>query len=149
MEFKDVIISITGSQQFSDEYIDSIELITSGQYCFNDGECRLTYMESDLTGLDGTQTSFTVEPFGVTMLREGTLNSRMVFEEGKKHYFLYETPFGSSTMGVDTHRIDMQLGENGGDMEIDYAIDFDNSFVGKNKFIIKVYDQKDGTPWQI
>jgi len=149
MEFKDVIISITGSQQYGDDYTDSVELITSGQYSFNGGESTLTYMESELTGLDGTQTSFTVEPFGVTMLREGTLNSRMVFEEGKKHYFLYETPFGSSTMGVDTQRINNQFTENGGDMEIDYAIDFDNSFVGKNKFIIKVYEQKDGTSWQI
>ena len=149
MEFKDVLISITGSQEYGDDFTDSVELITSGQYSFNGGESTLTYMESELTGLEGTQTSFTVEPFGVTMLREGTLNSRMVFEEGRKHYFLYETPFGSSTMGVDTQRINMQLTESGGDMEIDYAIDFDNSFVGKNKFIIKVFEQKDGAVWQI
>ena len=149
-EMKDVIISITGTQRYSDVFDDSIELVTAGQYSFSNGEGRLTYMESELTGMEGTRTSFIVEPFGVTLQREGRMNSRMVFEEGKKHHFLYETPFGAATMGVDTRRINMRLGEDGGDMEIDYSIDFDNAFVGRNKFIIKVREQqRNDIKWQI
>ena len=83
------------------------------------------------------------------MTREGKLNSRMVFEEGKKHNFLYETPFGATTMGVNTKSISIDLNENGGDMEIDYVVDFQHSIVGRNMFKINVREQKDDVKWQI
>ena len=142
MEMKDVIISITGVQHAEDGERDSIELVTDGKYCFTGEETFFSYMESELTGLEGTRTSFSIGPLGVIMSREGNLNTRMVFQEGKKHYFLYETPYGSMTMGVDTHKIKNCLGEHGGDMEIDYVLDFDHAVVGRNKFRIHVQEQK-------
>ena len=144
MEIKDVIISITGTQNFSPGDDDTIELVTDGKYSFSDGETTLTYMESELTGLEGTKTSFKVGPMGVVMSREGALNSSMVFEEGRKHFFLYETPYGSATMGVNTSRILTTLGEHGGKMEIDYVVDFDHSVVGRNKFVIDIREQHPG-----
>lgn len=143
MRMKDVIISITGTQSYPHGYDDSIELVTDGKYCYrNDrGESLLTYMESDLTGLEGTKTSFTVGPLGVILQREGSSNSRMVFEEGRKHVFLYETPYGATTMGVDTRKVNNTLSEHGGGMEIDYAIDVDNAVVGRNKFIISIREK--------
>ena len=99
--------------------------------------------------MEGTKTSFEISPLGVIMTREGKLNSRMVFEEGKKHNFLYETPFGATTMGVNTKSISIDLNENGGDMEIDYVVDFQHSIVGRNMFKINVREQKDDVKWQI
>ena len=49
-------------------------------------------MESELTGMEGTKTSFIFSPEEVVLSREGTLTSRMVFREGKKSTFLYDTP---------------------------------------------------------
>ena len=138
---KDVIISITGTQTNENGIDDNIELITTGQYRWTEGSGTFTYMESELTGLDGTKTSFKVEDFGVTMSREGAMNSRMVFEEGKKHHFLYETPFGSAMMGVETHKVETDMDEHGGFMEIDYVIDFEYSVVGRNKFVINVREK--------
>jgi uncharacterized beta-barrel protein YwiB (DUF1934 family) len=144
MEMKDVIISITGIQQREQEDDDTVELVTAGKYGMEDGEIRFSYWESELTGLEGTRTSFDVSPMGVVMSREGRLNSQMVFQEGKKHCFLYETPFGSATMGVNTHRIKNRLSEHGGEMEIDYVIDFDHTVVGRNKFLIHVRESGTG-----
>jgi uncharacterized beta-barrel protein YwiB (DUF1934 family) len=142
MKMKDVIISITGVQHSEEGQKNSIELVTDGEYGFSNGESAFSYMESELTGLEGTRTSFTVGPMGVVMSREGNMNTRMVFEEGKKHYFLYDTPYGSATMGVNTHKIKAQMGEHGGEMEIDYVIDFEHAVVGRNKFIINVRESK-------
>lgn len=138
MTMKDVIISITGIQSSSGGEPNAVELITDGKYSFNDGEGVFSYMESNLTGLEGTRTSFTVNPGVVVMSREGSLNTQMIFQNGKKHFFLYDTPYGSATMGVDTHRIHSLLGEHGGYMEIDYVIDFENTIVGRNQFRINV-----------
>jgi len=152
MEMKDVMIMITGSQRYGSGADDhnTMQLVTDGQYCYSDGETTLTYMESELTGLEGTKTSFTVRPESVVLAREGTVNSRMVFEEGKKHTFLYQKPMGAATMGVDTSRIRTSLGEHGGYMEVDYTVDVDHSVVGRNQFKIQVKEpQKGDVRWQI
>ena len=138
---KDVIISITGSQYEASGPEDAIELVTDGQYCYKNGSGTLTYMESELTGMEGTKTSFIFSPEEVVLSREGTLTSRMVFREGKKRTFLYDTPYGSTTMGLDTHSIRSTLGERGGELEIDYIVDFDHAVVGRNRFKINVKEQ--------
>ncbi|MEA4895769.1 MAG: DUF1934 domain-containing protein [Oscillospiraceae bacterium] len=142
MKMKDVIISIRGTQNDTQGEDNIIELETDGMFAYENGEGILSYMESELTGLDGTKTSFVISPMGVVMTREGSLNSRMVFEKGKKHNFLYETPFGAATMGVDTTNISMSFDEHGGNMQIDYVVDFQHSVVGHNMFNIKVSEQR-------
>ncbi|MBQ3276758.1 MAG: DUF1934 domain-containing protein [Oscillospiraceae bacterium] len=141
MQMKDVIISVTGVQQGADGP-DSMELVTAGQYGVSADEIRLTWEESELTGMEGTRTSLTVQPGSVVLSREGKLNTSMEFEEGKKHYFLYETPFGSATMGLDTHRIRSRLGTHGGDMEIEYVVDMNQNVVGRNRFYIQVREPR-------
>jgi uncharacterized beta-barrel protein YwiB (DUF1934 family) len=134
---KDVIISIIGTQRMEDG-TESIELVTDGKYSFDADKSVLTYMESEITGMNGTKTTFEVGKNLITMIREGTVNSQMIFEKGKKHVFLYETPFGAATLGVNTHRIKSGLGEHGGDMELEYAVDVDNMRLGTNAFRINV-----------
>ncbi len=142
---KDVIISITGTQDAPQGEDNTIELVTEGKYCFKDGRGKLTYMESELTGMAGTKTSFTFSPDEVVLSREGTLTSCMIFRQGTKTTFLYDTPYGSTTMGLDTHSIRSTLGEKGGEMEIDYIVDFDHAVVGRNKFKINVREQARGS----
>ena len=143
MDMKKVMISIKGTQHYANNEDDSIELITDGEYAYGPGgEGLLTYQESELTGLEGTRTSFLIRPDVVTMERMGTINSRMVFEEGRKHHFLYDTPYGAATMGVNTQRIAMALGEHGGEMEIDYMLDFEHTVIGHNRFLINIREAR-------
>ena len=144
MNMRDVMISITGIQDDPTGSTDKVELVTAGQYGFEEGKARFTYEESDLTGLNGTRTTFTISPMGVVLRREGSLNTEMVFQAGKKNHFLYETPFGSATMGVDTRRIDTSFWEHGGELRLDYDIDFNHTPMGSNKFIINVRENKHG-----
>ena len=140
---KNVIISIKGLQDNPGNGENMIELVTDGLFSYNKGNASLSYMESELTGLDGTKTTFDISPLSVVMTREGTLNSQMIFEEGRKHTFVYDTPFGSTTMGVNTSRVSIDMNEHGGDMEIDYLVDFQQSVVGHNIFLINVREQRE------
>jgi len=135
---KDVIISIKGAQRPVMAEEDDIEFITSGEYCLDGTEAVFSYMESEMTGLEGTRTTFRVSPQMVTLTREGTMTAQMVFEQGKKHLFLYETPDGAMSMGVDTRRLRSGMGASGGEMEIEYTIDVDSVVVSENSFIINV-----------
>ena len=142
MRMRDVIISVTGVQQGVNGP-DAMELVTAGQYGQDEKETLLTWQESELTGMEGTKTSLRVQRDGVVLSREGKLNTRMEFEEGKKRYFLYETPFGSATMGLNTRRIVNRLGLHGGEIEIDYSVDMDQTVVGRNRFFIRVQEPRE------
>ena len=134
-----VIISIKGKQLYTDAGADEMELVTAGELR-REGEGRYTisYQETELTGLEGTTTVVQVDGPRVTLLREGSINSQMVFEEGQRHLSMYETPYGSLSVGVHTHRMRSTLGEGGGDLEIDYAIEIDHLVAGQNLFRMNV-----------
>ena len=133
---KDVIITIKGSSPGEPD--EPVELVTNGEYCYGRDKTVFSYMESEITGMEGTRTTFTVGPDLVTLSREGTVNAVMTFEKGRKHVFLYETDFGSTLLGVDTHDFSVVLGEDGGDMEFTYDVDVDNVLLGTSSFKINV-----------
>ena len=134
-----VIISIKGKQLYAESSPDEMELVTSGTLHWDDqGGCTVTYQESELTGLEGTTTRLHIHGRRVTLLREGSINSQMVFEEGRRHLSMYETPYGALSIGVNTRRMRSTLGEAGGDLEIDYAIEIDNLVAGQNMFRMNV-----------
>lgn len=134
---KDVLITIKGMQEL-DGTSGGDELVTPGVYSCEDGIIRFSYMESELTGMEGTQTTFEIQKSHVTLTRTGTMNSQMIFETGRKHFFMYDTPFGALTMGVSTSSISSKLDENGGSLEIRCMIDMENSTVSRNVFKINV-----------
>lgn len=133
-----VIISIKG-KQVGENGPDEMELVTAGRLVRDErGGFTVSYQESELTGLEGTTTVVRIDGPRVTLLREGTVNSQMVFEEGRKHLSMYETPYGALSVGVNTRRMRSTVGEAGGDLEIDYAIEIDNLLAGQNFFRMTV-----------
>ena len=135
---KKVMISIKGSPAFSFSEDDCYELLTDGEYLNEDGVSTFCYEESALTGLDGLLTTFNVEPDRIVLKRGGEYTGEMIFCENQKHNFLYETPFGSIMMGIDTHSIEKNLRDDGGSIEIRYDIEVDNVSVSQNLFQIDI-----------
>ena len=139
---KDVIISIKGTQAVDDAPPEVIELVTEGQLRGSEREgYTLSYQESELTGLEGTLTTFQVEPHQVTLLRVGEFNSQMVFQLGRRHFSMYETPYGALSVGVNTHDLRAVLGEHGGKIQISYAIEIEHNVAGENSFLIDVREK--------
>ena len=89
----EAIIKIVGTQNYNLDSADAIELVTDGVYEYSEGEAEIYYSESELTGLEGTSTALYITPEEVRMERWGTLTSTMVFREGMRNTFLYETAF--------------------------------------------------------
>lgn len=139
---KDVWISISNCQSGGPVEENTLVFDTAGHYFFDDGVGVLSYQESELTGLEGTQTSVMVMPNQVVVDRAGMLTGRMVFREGTRDAFPYETPYGQMMLGIDTRKIRHNFNENGGDVEIDYITDLAHTFVTRNKFRISVKEME-------
>ena len=141
---KDVIISIKGVQRYENADPDTMELVTAGRLEREGNSYTLSYQESELTGLEGTLTTFQIEPERITLMRVGGFNSQMVFQEGRRHMSMYNTPYGTMSIGVNTRHLTAQVGESGGDIEIDYAIEIDHTVAGRNVFQIKIKEAAPG-----
>lgn len=134
-----VLLTIRSEQHFEDTEPDSVELMTEGTLTpTEEGGLVLSYQESALTGLEGTTTTFEVRGPQVILSRTGSVNSQMVFEEGKQHTSLYETPFGELAIDIQTSRFRHSLTEQGGLMDLRYSISVDHSVTGRNAFKIRV-----------
>ena len=140
---KDVIISIRGTQDYSGTDPDTMELVTEGKLAVQDGALCLSYEESELNGMEGTTTVFQVEPEKVTLLRLGSVQSEMVFEEGRRHMSLYSTHYGNMEIGVRARRLNSTLELTGGRLEIDYDIEINHMLAGQSLFRI---DVRENTP---
>ena len=138
---KKVIITVNGIQVTADEPATDMELITEGTYTYENGTGWFTYEETEITGMEGTTTRFDFSPTEAVITREGSVSSKMVFMEGKRNVFLYNTPWGSMTMGIDTHKIENSLTEQGGNIEIDYTLSFDRAPISRNRFSVKIKEQ--------
>ena len=133
-----VLLSIRGEQYFDDIDPDATELMTEGTMTLTENGMVLAYEETALTGMEGTTTSFQIQGPQVILTRSGTVNSQMVFEEGRQHTSLYETPFGELSVDIQTSVLKHNLTERGGLMEIKYSIAVEHTVTGRNCFKIRV-----------
>lgn len=136
---KNVIISIKGKQSYPQSPPEIIELVTEGVLEDRGDEgITLSYRESEVTGLEGTLTTIQVEPRRVTLQRVGSVNSQMVFEEGRRHLSMYDTPYGALAVGIHTRKMRSSLDSKGGDVTIYYALEIEHGHAGQNMFHINV-----------
>ncbi len=141
---KEVVISIKGIQKYEGTLPDVIELVTAGRMARDGESYTLSYQESELTGLEGTLTTILVDGDQVTLMRMGEFNSQLVFQEGRRHLSVYNTPYGAMAVGVHTQHLLAELSDRGGDIEVDYSIEVDHALAGRNIFHISVKEPEGG-----
>ena len=137
-ELLPVMMTIRGEQYFEGMDPDGTELMTEGTMRLTEDGMVLSYEETELTGMAGTTTTFEVHGKKVILTRSGGINSQMVFEEGRQHTSLYETPFGELPVDIQTSKLLHNLTERGGLMEIKYSIAVAHTVTGQNCFKIRV-----------
>lgn len=127
---KTVLLNIRGKQAYLDQEPEIIELATEGWCEYTNGGWDISYEESDLTGLKGVTTTFRVEPEKITLTRVGPLNSQMVFQEGVYHDSLYQMEFGAMMITVCASKVEFDITEEGGTIDLTYAIEIEQTQAG-------------------
>ena len=102
---KEVLISIRGTQTMQGDEPQTVELLTGGVLKRQNGQYSVSYVESEVTGMEGVSTTFEVERDRITLRRAGSLDSTMIFEVGKLNESLYDMGFGALLVGVQASRV--------------------------------------------
>ena len=139
---RDVVLSIRGRQSYAGQHPDVIELVTDGVLENRDGVWSITYEESDLTGLQGVQTTFVIEDDKITLSRTGKLNSQMVFREGVVHDSLYQVEFGALMITVCANRIIANISNEGGMIDLIYSIEIEQTAAGMIDYHLEITPKK-------
>lgn len=136
---KNVTLLIRSQEEQPNQNPEVIELRTEGVMdCTGDGAYTLVYQESELTGLEGTQTTFQIQPDSVALQREGQVNSHILFQDGQRYQTLYHTPYGALEMSVSTQRLRVSIGEDSGELEVVYTIEMNHVMTGRHRLNIQI-----------
>lgn len=138
MMHKEVIVRVKGVQhtEWGDE--DTIELVTQGRY-YRKADCYyIIYNETEATGMEGTTTSLKAQADRVILNRMGTSELRQEFELGVESQANYVTPYGAMRITVIPSRVDIDLTEQGGNINLEYELSIGNDKIGNNKLCITV-----------
>lgn len=139
---KEVLITIKGTQAYENEEPQLLELVTSGTYQFGDGHCRISYEETEMTGMDGVRTVFEIFPDRVELNREGNVQSKMIFQPGERMEALYDLGFGALLLSVCATKVSADFDENGGMMDLAYDIEVEHAARGVNTYHIEVSEKE-------
>ena len=125
-EIENIILS-DGGETLEEESENRIDVTTEGLIRRRDGRIEIEYFETELTGMNGACTCISFDeqnPELVTMIRTGTVATALVFEEGKRHVCVYNTDEAAFEICVNTSRVDNRMTERGGEILLDYCIEF-------------------------
>lgn len=132
---KDVWLSISSRQQFTGCEEEQVDLVTAATLYERSGKYYIAYDESELTGLQGTRTTVKLDGKKVSLIRTGTCPAHMLFAEDVRHVGLYQTPVGGGiSIATHTSQVRNTVGENGGELVIDYTVEVDNTLMGEHHF---------------
>lgn len=134
-----VLISVAGSQHYAGMDSETVELVTNGTYRYEPGLATVSYVETEMTGLEGVVTTFTVEDEKkVTLRRTGKVNSTMVFVLGQKDESLYDCGAGALMLGVCATQMTVLLNERGGVLDLEYSVEIERAVSATNRCHIEI-----------
>ncbi len=136
---KDVLINIKGIQGIDDS-TDTIEFTSEGRFGIKDGEFFISYDEGQMfeESVDVKTRIFIKKDKTVTLERKGSINSKMLIQEGKRNSCFYNTPIGDLVISIFGEKIEYDLTENGGKINLQYTIDSDMKIISRNQVNISV-----------
>ena len=117
-----------------------VEINTRGILKVENGRVEISYDETEMTGMEGSSTvvTFPTDQKGViSMIREGTVSTALVFEEGKRHHCVYNTPYMPFQVCVHTLKVENRLIDENY-IDLDYVVEIRGAQAERTKFRLEL-----------
>jgi len=127
---------------------ESSDMWIEGRLATNEHRVELIYDEGELSGMEGSVTSIGFDrdaPALVTMMRSGPVSTAMVFEEGKRHFCVYDTPFSSFQICIRALTVENRLLTEG-TLVLEYLIEIQGAQAERCRMTIHAADSQELFP---
>ena len=114
---------ITVDSAIFNEEEDTISVVTPGDFCETEYGYKVQYDETKISGMEGTKTTILIRKDSFDLIREGTTETKMEFENNKMTTSLYKTPYGVMDIRIDTIKLKINVDEKGGNINTVYILE--------------------------
>ena len=131
---------LTGAKPQKEVEHEHTEMTAEAELICEGGKTAIKYTESEISGMDGAVTEiffFDDAPKIVMMERGGAFKTSFVFEGGKRHICVYNTPIMTFEMGIHTKEVQNCL-LDGGYMILDYMLEIRGAGAERNRVHISI-----------
>ena len=119
---------------------EHMEMTVEARYHDDGTRICISYKESEISGMEGSTTSVSFqknEPQTLSMLRDGTVKTALLFEQGKRHLCIYQTPIMPFEVCVRTLKVENRLSD-AGTLMLDYVIEIRGARAERTKFYMEI-----------
>lgn len=117
---KKAIISVFSGENENNE--KPISVTTPGEFYEKNNCYYAIYKETEISGMEGTTTTLKIKSDKFSILRRGTTSTKMEFEKGKKTFSLYNTPYGTLELEINTKDLQIVMNDKGGKVCVQYEL---------------------------
>ncbi|WP_027623652.1 DUF1934 domain-containing protein [Clostridium lundense] len=117
---KNALISVSSMQ--SKQEGDTIEVVTPGSFYKKENCYYVVYDETKISGMEGTTTTFKINSKDnkFSLIRVGTTTTKMEFQKSSGDVSLYNTPYGTLELKIDTKDLKINIDDQGGNIFVNY-----------------------------
>lgn len=112
------IISVSSKQSINEEEV--IEVVTPGDFYKKENYYYAVYEETELSGMNGTKTTLKIGKDKFSLIRMGSTSAKMDFDKKNKNVSMYNTPYGTLELKIETKDLDIDIDDRGGNILVNY-----------------------------
>ncbi len=117
---------------------DAIEVISVGKYAVVNGKEYVKYEEVYEEFEKKARCLIKIENDKIEVSKKGAINSNLIFNKNEKTDTLYDTPYGSLSLGVVTKEMDIKRTEDTINIEIEYSLEYNYNKLSDNRICIEI-----------
>lgn len=139
---KEVLITITGTQNSPEDGENTLEVTSRGEYFFRGGKHFVVYEEAEEGSGTVIRNRVKFKQGYLETVKNGAVNATLFFETGKAISSCYETPYGSMMMETETAWVDVTESEELIEVEASYKLSMNCEFLADCRIHISVVPVK-------
>ena len=117
---------------------DALEITTRGFLRGTAEDYAILYDEDYGDGLKSKTEIKVKNRRHASIVRRGDITTELTVEAGKRHACQYSTPYGDLMMGIFGVSVFSTVDENGGELRLDYTVDFNGEMAAQKKMRITI-----------
>ena len=119
---------------------ETIEMMMEGSYHDDGTRISISYREGELSGMENCKTTLHFQkndPALISMVRDGTVRTALIFEAGKRHICIYQTPLMPFEVAVQTAHVCNTVEENSR-LSLDYTVEIKGAEPERTRFCLEL-----------
>ncbi|MGL5245636.1 MAG: DUF1934 domain-containing protein [Sarcina sp.] len=120
MEKQKAVISVSSIQMNGSA--EKVEVVSVGEFYQTEKGFEAIYEESEISGMEGTTTKLEIKDNVLILNREGTTTTKMEFKQNNEAVVLYNTPYGMLELKTLTKKVDIDMNNKGGKIDLEYLM---------------------------